>query len=309
MAGEVVVRPLREGELDEAASLGTAPAAFRDHYARLCALDETRPEWAFVAERGGRIVGRVVYWSLPRVREVVHPFGLQVPWDTPDWMETGVTLLRESLGRMRAHGAERVQATVYAFVDRARERRRVLAAAGVVEVQEKQRFVHHLDVPLPLPAAGLAFRPRTQTGDPAFVDAVRRVTEGTLDRLDAEDGARDGPAAAAQAYFDVLRDLHDDPDLWRLAHDPQGELVGLVVPQLLSAATGVVNYVGVVPRHRGRRHCDALVAEALRLLAVEHVESVVAETDVLNHPLAASLLRLGFRPEGPLHVHRVGLQQ
>jgi hypothetical protein len=135
----------------------------------------------FVIERSGAAVGRVGYsWAAPRELAL---YGLTLPWEG-DYLEVGATLIRESLRYVRDAAADVVEARLNpAFHSFPEQRAEVLAAGGFAPVQEKVRLVGPTGGPS-VPQR-LHFRTRADLGRDAFVDALARVTAGTLDRVDA----------------------------------------------------------------------------------------------------------------------------
>src|SRR5688500_4901416 len=83
------------------------PGAFEAWLRALWDTGDSRPEWCFVAERGGRWVGSVVYEGDVRSRSA-HVEHLHVPW-RGEYLELGRHLLHESLRQLDArHGLEYV---------------------------------------------------------------------------------------------------------------------------------------------------------------------------------------------------------
>ena len=78
------------------------------HLAERWAGGLSRPEWCFVAEEDGEIVGRIGYWSRPRVspgQRFINPLLFDLPW-SGDYRRIGSQLLAESLAALRAEGAK-----------------------------------------------------------------------------------------------------------------------------------------------------------------------------------------------------------
>lgn len=101
------MRPIQPDEIATFAALGGQPehsGAVRDWVGRMFASGAMRPAWCYVAEDGGRSVGRVAYWTLPMRGTPLDVVLLDAPWDEPD-LTIGKQLLRETLPAMRAAGA------------------------------------------------------------------------------------------------------------------------------------------------------------------------------------------------------------
>ena len=97
----------------------------------------------------------------------------------------------------------------------------------------------------------MTLRTLEEVGEDAFVEAMREVSEGTLDREIRGERERLGAQRAAREFFEDARRVEHDPAWWRLAYTPEGELVGLVMPAEPPGFLTIF-YVGVVPGMRGQ---------------------------------------------------------
>jgi hypothetical protein len=142
----------------------------------------------------------------------------------------------------------------------------------------------------------LSFRTLEEVGEEAFVDAMRSVSERTLDREERE---RLGTRGAAREFFEDARRVKHDPSWWRLVYDkPSGELVGLVMPAEPPAFLTIF-YVGVVLQMRDRGYVDDLLAAGTATLLEarkrdRNEKPLQADTDVANAPMAAAFERAGW---------------
>jgi ribosomal protein S18 acetylase RimI-like enzyme len=89
------------------------------------------------------------------------------------------------------------------------------------------------------------------------------------------------------------RKLGYDPAWYRLAYAPDGGLVCLVMPAR-NLTSAVINFIGVVPEHRGRGYVDDLLAEGTAALHAAGAGYVRADTDTRNLPMAAAFGRAGY---------------
>lgn len=311
------------------ADLGALPARAAECIASLWRAGESRPEWTFAAVGpDGRLLARGAYWALPSSPREVALAALDY-----ESLAAARALVCESAARMRAAGATSIECRIDSARGPVEERAALLEEAGFARVQEKDRLVREGPLSSPDPGASpaparLVFRTRAEVGDDAFVHAIRRVTEGTLDRDDRRSILERGLEAGARAYFDVLRDLDDRPEWWALACLPGGRapadppdpvgllprprsatfsarsLAGLVVPQRIDGLGGAVNYVGVVPEYRGRRYSSDLIARALAVLAAAGVPRVIADVDRENVPMRRAFERAGFAPASTFVLYR-----
>ncbi len=311
----MMLRPVRADELGTFAALPGEPernAAIREYVARMVASGAMRPEWCFVAEAAGAAVGSVAYWTLPGMDAPLDLVLLEAPWDEPG-LDAGALILAHALRGMRRLGAETAGHVLDAppaapqWQHHPERRAALLARAGFALRRETIRVEWTGGDPPPEPRR-LTFRPLEEVGDAAFVDAIARVSAGTLDREIRGERERQGAAAAARELFDDLRQLGHRPGWWELAFAPGGDLAGLVLPATIPAAS-TIGYVGVVPEHRGHGYVDDLLARAMATLHAAGPARIVADTDVANAPMAAAFRRAGFRQFATRREYRVDLRQ
>ena len=123
-------------------------------------------------------------------------------------------------------------------------------------------------------------------GEADLEDAVGRVAAGSLDRrLRPEDAAW---------HTELLLGFDHEPGWYELACDAGGDLVGLVAAARVGAQP-IVAFVGVVPEHRGRGHSLSLLVRATHHLAEGGAETIRADSDELNEPMARTFRRGGYR--------------
>jgi RimJ/RimL family protein N-acetyltransferase len=255
-----------------------------------------RPEWCFVIEDGGRDLGRVALWTLPGMDEPLALVLLDVPWED---LSSGVRLLEDVLVRARSMGARELGHVLDAPPMRPQwqaspdRRAQLLESVGFVLRRETSRFEWRSEGGLPAVARRLDFRALDEVGEEAVVEAIERVSEGTLDREIQDERDELGPAEAARRFFELERKLEYDPAWCRLAYAPDGGLVALVMPAR-NATSAVINFMGVVPEHRGKGYVDDLLAEGTAALHAAGAERVRADTDTRNLPMAAAFGRAGY---------------
>lgn len=303
-------RPVHADELDlfvEAAGSPDRRQEARQYLESMFAAGSMRPEWCFVAEEeGDRPLGRVAFWTLPGTEEPFALVLLDVPWDG-DHKGVGTRLLEDVLNEARRLGAKEIEHVIDApprppfFQDHPEERAKLLEAAGFAPRRETDRFEWRGGGTPAVPGR-LAFRTQEETGEKEFVDAIRRVSEGTLDGRIRGERERLGPERAARAFFDAARGAAHEPSWWRLAYEdgatPDGEPVGLVM-MAAAPSFSTVYYVGVAPEKRGRGYVgDLLAAGTAALLETgtggAGAKPLIADADVPNAPMAAAFVRAGW---------------
>src|SRR5215210_2549749 len=297
------VRAVSTAELD----LFVETAGFPDHHKqvekyldRMFAAGSMRPEWCFVAEEGNRPVGRVAFWTLPGMEQPFALVLLDVDWEG-DYPSVGKRLLGSVLDEAHALGAKEIEHVVDdppirpQFQHHQEKRIQLLKDVGFSLRRETSRFEWHGTEALSEPGR-LSFRTLEEVGEEPFVEAMARVSEGTLDREIAEERQRIGAREAAQEFFDDAKGVKHDPSWWQLAYAPDEEQVGLVMPAEPPGFLTIF-YVGVVPEMRGRGYVDDLLAAgtATLLEARNRDENpLIADTDIANGPMAAAFERAGW---------------
>jgi ribosomal protein S18 acetylase RimI-like enzyme len=290
---------VRAAQLDRFVEAGGAAnhrEEVRQYVRSMFDLGSMRPEWCFVIEEGGRSLGRAALWTLPGMGEPLALVLFDVPWED---LSVGMTLLREVLARARALGAKEIEHVLDAppmwpqWQDSPDERVALLERMGFVMRRETRRFEWRRENGLPAVPRRLDFRALDEVGEEVFVEAIERVSEGTLDREIQDERDELGPAGAARRFFEMERKLEYDPAWCRLAYGPDGGLVGLVMPAR-NPTSAVINYIGVVPEHRGRGYVDDLLAEGTASLNADGADSIRADTDTRNAPMAAAFERAGY---------------
>ncbi len=301
------IRPVRADELDLFVETAGSPGHRREvaqYLESMFTASSMRPEWCFVAEeeQGERPLGRVALWTLPGMEEPFALVLLDVPWDG-DYMGVGTRLLGDVLEEARALDAGEIEHVVDdppmrpQFQHHPEKRVELLESTGFAFRRETGRFEWPRGETPAVPRQ-LSLRSLEEVGEGTFVEAIRKVSEETLDREIREERERLGAGGAAREFFEDARRVEHDPDWWRLAYTPEGELVGLVMPAEPPGFLTIF-YVGVVPEMRGQGYVDDLLAFGTATLLDTRTEDdkekpLRADTDVANGPMAAAFERVGW---------------
>ena len=201
-------RPIRAEELGlfvEAAGPPDHRNEIEQYLKSMFAAGSMRPEWCFVAEEEGRPIGRVALWTLPGAEKPFALVLLDVPWE--DHLGAGIRLLGDVLDEARRLGAREIEHVVDAppmgpqFQHSPEKRVGLLRTVGFALRRETDRFQWWGEGP-PAASSRLSFRALEEVGEDAFVDAMRRVSEGTLDREIRDERERLGPHGAARDFFE-----------------------------------------------------------------------------------------------------------
>ncbi len=267
------IRPVRTDELDlfvEAAGTAVHRREVEQYLKSMFEAGSMRPEWCFVVqEEGGHHLGRVAFWTLPGMEVPFALVLLDVPWDG-DNVGVGKRLLGEVLVEARALGAGEIEHVLDdppmrpQFQFHPEKRVELLESVGFAFRRETGRFEWHGEEP-PAAPPRLSFRTVEEVGEDAFVEAMREVSAGTLDREIRGERERLGAKRAAREFFEDAKRVKHDPAWWRLAYAQDEVLVGLVMP---AEPPGFLTlfYIGVVPRMRGRGYVDDLLAAGTAIL-------------------------------------------
>lgn len=288
---DLVIRPLTAGEehlfdgLPGPALVG--PGAFGRTYQERAATGEYRPEWTWVALRGGAVVARAAWWAGPADRDpaVLDWFDCTDPADGTALLRA-VALRCEHVLRLPPDWRDRpaVRAAAQVRLDAA-------TAAGMELLVERYQYRWTPDCGLP-PRPG-RLRYRAEPDDAVILDVLRRLNIGSLDAHARRSLAERGPEATAAEDLATLRWFPSPREWWLLGCAPDGEVVGLSVPAA-NYTEPVVGLIGVLPGHRGRGYGYDLLVECTHRLAETGADRVVAATDITNTPMAAAFAKAGY---------------
>lgn len=262
-----------------------------------------RPEWMWMALLEDRLLARAAWWSRPGGDTPFHLDILDVDDGLPaaDRLEIGVRLLRTAMSAVLPNGSPppeysrhippdwRDRAAARSVVE---DRMRILEHTGARLFVERLRLEWRPETPIPEPSGRLAFRPPHD--DAELLALMTQVLDGTLDAHSRHDLTRmSADAAATRHYEDELARYTSPRDWWRIAVLPHGEPVGFVIPAH-NGYHAIIAYLAVLPRHRGHRYADDILAEGTRILARQDVPRVRASTDLGNVPMANAFQRVGY---------------
>jgi RimJ/RimL family protein N-acetyltransferase len=297
------IRSVGTNELDlfiDAAGSPDHRKEIEQYLDRMFAAGSMRPEWCFLAEEGDRLLGRVAFWTLPSMEEPFALVLLDVDWEG-DYAAVSTRLLGYTLDAARALGAEDIEHVIDTppmrpqFQHHAQKRIELLKSAGFYLRRETGRYEWRETEP-PTEPGRLSFLALEEVGEEIFIEAMEKVSEGTLDREIRAEREKLGTKRAAQEFFDDAGRVQHDTSWWHLAYAPNGELAGLIMP---AGPPGFLTifYVGVVPHMRGRGYVnDLLAAGTATLLEAgnKNDKPLIADTDVSNAPMAAAFERAGW---------------
>jgi RimJ/RimL family protein N-acetyltransferase len=296
-------------ELDHVLALTSDEPVWRlsaDAYRSEAAQQQYRPEWTWAAwGPDGQVLARALWWGQSDSERPLALDCLAVVDDVPtaERAALAAALLRAGHRSFREAGAE--TPPLYnlmrlpggwrddpAYAAAVTWRQDAARRAGLSVEVERLQFEWTPPMPLPAAPERLVFSP--EPDDDLFLEAMRRVAEGTLDAHTRESEAANGPETTARESLQFYLDRPGKREWWRLAHTRDGTLVGLAIPSATPYARNV-GYLGVVPELRGRGYVSELLAEITRFHAADGAERVTATTDLGNRPMAVALARAGYR--------------
>jgi ribosomal protein S18 acetylase RimI-like enzyme len=301
----MLLRSITDTDLARVLACGTdEPVGWVDAevFRRRFASGQYCPGLTWIAEAGGRIMARAVWWLAPGW---IYPHALDcllVEEQVPDRAGLAADLLTAAHAAFRSRGMRGLP-QFHIFLPNGWQRRPDAVAAlawrqegarraGLTRELERLQYEWTPAAGLPDGPARLEFRPEPHDG--VFLDAFRRVAEGTLDATTNAGRAAVGAERQARDAMRYYLGMPGPRDWWRLAYTPEGSLAGLAIPSR-NFDGPVVAYLGVVPELRGHGYVDDLLAEITRLLAAEGAQRVRADTDLANRPMAAAFERAGYR--------------
>lgn len=267
----------------------------RDQVRADFAAGRMRPEWSWLVEHDGRLVGRALWWGRSSAPAALD--ALDVLPEVDDPRSVAVEMLR---GGLEALGLSHVPAYTVRLpggwrddeqaVRAATWRREAASDIGLTSSLERRQYAWTPENGVPPASTRLEFRQGTDT---EFVDLFREAARGSLDvetrralqTMDEDSQARDD--------FEFYESCPGERDWWRVATDRSGP-VGFIVPSATPYHRNV-GYLGVLPGHRGRGLVDDLLGEVTRIHAAAGADRITATTDTTNLPMAAAFDRADYQ--------------
>ncbi|MEU7612825.1 GNAT family N-acetyltransferase [Micromonospora sp. NPDC049204] len=273
--------------------VGWIPA---DRYLAELAEGMYRPEWTWIAEHDGQVVGRALWWGPKGSPHPVALDCLDVDPAVGDRAAVAAELIRAALAgfpepveyMIKVTGGWRDDPAILAAVE---WRRAAAHAAGLTREVERLQFEWAPADGVPPAAGRLQFR---AASDEEFLAVFRRIAEGSLDARTRANLAAKGVDATAREDLDFYLGAPGKREWWRIAYTGEGEVAGLAIPSATPYNVNV-GYLGVVPEFRGRGYVDEVLAEITRLHATNGESRITATTDMGNAPMAAAFGRAGYR--------------
>jgi len=299
------LRPITDADLGQVLACATdEPVGWVEAglLRRRLADGQYRHGLTWIAEDGGQILARAIWWlppggAYPRALDC-----LLVLHSVPDRAGLAADLIGAAHAVFGQRGMRGLPSYHVFLPTGWRERPEAVAAlawrqqaarrAGLTGELERLRYAWTPAAGLPQRTGRLEFRP--EPDDEVFLDAFRRVADGSLDATTVTGRAAVGAEQQARDAMRYYLGMQGPRDWWRLAYTPRGSLAGLAIPSR-NPDGPVVGYLGVVPELRGHGYVDDVLAEITHLLAETGAQQIQADTDVGNRPMAAAFERARYR--------------
>lgn len=283
------IRNINDNDIENLLQLGEWKKSFKDTLLSWMEDSITKLEWCFIAEDNNKFLGRVVYGVFDNNLEILDIGVKEANY------KILFELLKYSLEEMKTKGFRKVEYHIYSDKDGFEEYVEILKRVGFNITQEKKSFTWESDRGVSNKSGRLTFKNLEEIGMDSFIEAIEKVTYETLDRDDIECVKEFGNKQAAANYFNQLKDIDFNKEWWRLAYTYNNKLIGLIIPQKLNEDVGAINYIGVIPKERGKGYVRDLIIEGVTVLKENNIKKVIADIDTENHPMDSALSNEGFK--------------
>ena len=303
------IRTIKYEEVSKFAELGNSEAkkdSLREKILDMWEKGISHPELCFVLEDEERFLGRVLYFKYPSEPLELKMALMHLPSDR-NVLEALEQLLKESLKELKNKGFNSVEYHLYSKDSNYfYEYKELFLKMGFQILQEKKNFLYKLGR-LAKQGERLSFKSLQEVGEELFIQAIKDVTEGTLDEVDRKSVEALGAEKAALDYFNLIKEMDYNKEWWKLAYINNNELVGLVVPQKFSDKVGAINYIGVVPEKRGQGFIEELLIEGTNILIDDNIKEVIADIDSNNFPLEKALFKLNYELDSDIAAVKLNM--
>ena len=290
-------RPEGDAVLDDWTTTEPVAMVDRSQHRRELATRNYRHEWAWLAERAGRPVGRALWWGPTDADRPATLDCLLVAATEALPEDVGAGLIRAGLASFGPGPTPEFTVDVAAdwrsdatAVRAVRWRQRAAREGGLSRTTERISFARTDTDPRPERSHRLRFTTGT---DSEFRDLFGAVAAGSLDAHTNATVAERGVDALADDDLTFYLALPGHRSAWRIAALPDGATVGFIIPTR-TAYDASISYLGVLPEHRGRGHVHELLAEMVHHHHDDGQAKIVGTTDAANIPMRAAFERAGF---------------
>jgi RimJ/RimL family protein N-acetyltransferase len=259
----------------------------------------TKPAWCVLALDDDVPVARAAFWSLP---------GQDGPSDLvlieADWGDDELSAGRALLSRMHelamGLGTDILTHSVDSppgapqYQENEDARIRLLTESGYHLVRDGLRWQYSTPTSQdPSQDRSLDYRPLSEVGEEAFVDAIASTYQGTPDSWLSQNIKEHGLQGAARTDFHDLQSMEYKPEWWELAYE-EGDVLAGVIMAARNPSTAVIAYVGVVPERRGRGLAPQLVRRGTEQLLESGADEIRGDCDLDNVAMVKAFERAGY---------------
>jgi RimJ/RimL family protein N-acetyltransferase len=267
---------------------------------------ETSPDRWFIAEEDDKIVGRIIFWGLPG-SDLVSLDVFAFTWSDPRRASDARNFLAAAMASMRQSGVATITYERHEPDSDGHTPEALIRTLQDLGFGEERRTIRVELSPLDVrpAAATLDFR---GLADGITVEDFALIVFRCAVAGDDSAVATRTPSSleeSAQRFVADSASMRGGTGLWRIGY-ASGEPVGVIFPTANDGGP-VLNYVGVVPEHRGHRIVDELLAETARLHSETGARRIRADTDIDNHAMVAAFERGGWTEFGRRTTYAVDL--
>lgn len=288
-------RPARQSDLPMLRSeLGEG--AWR-HLSSLLEFSCTQPEWILLAIDGESLVGALV---LAAPSEFNLPVEIIRLHEGLDGGIGGLRLFELAIGKAKTLGARLLYCT------------RPVDCADAVLLAEAQfrpwRKVVRFQSEDPIKLGGPRYR-STEAGNFAravIIELIEKTSENCSDSQIEFYRRCLGGIADAEMTLQMMETIRYDPSWWRVALDPDGNALGIILP-VMAFGEPTVGFIGVVPEWRGLRIASFLLMEAWSVMKQQGYSRLCAEADERNISMHRALTKSQFRRQSQMQEWRLEL--
>ena len=253
------------------------------------------PEGLLVAERGGVLVGALLYLMQPDRCIYVWPPSVST---NADLDTVAGALLDETRKRARDHDAWIAQCLVD---PEAASDRELLVRNGFFHLTDLNYLNRPVSDDLPslpsIPLEKTTFD-GTDAGLRRFADVIQRTYAGSLDCPGLKGIRTAADAMASHRATGVFL-----PKLWTVFGDERGDAGVLLFADHPDDDAWEVVYMGIVPEARGRDYGRAMLLNGLHEARADGRDSIALAVDSRNHYAGRVYEDLGFRQTDVRSVH------
>src|SRR5664279_3157971 len=195
-----------------------------------------RPEWSWVLEEDGRLVGRALWWGrgetapsaldaldvLPEVADARAAAVKLLRGGHSDFARVGDASLPPYTVRLRAdwrEDAKQARAATW--------RREASSDVGLTNSLERRQYAWTPENGVPASSNRVAFR---QGSDDEFMELFRQAARGSLDLETRQALETTDEFNQAKDDFEFYESCPGEREWWRVAYDDAGAPVGFIVP-------------------------------------------------------------------------------